>query len=314
MQRQIGELLKGNAGLAEAHYLSYLNNLRINEFCNTIHELYRYSDKHAFSDNDNDSYATEIGHSFRYAALNLAGVHCRFGHIDEATAALREAITMAQEANDNVCLQHALGLLCRLQQERGDDSSYLLERSATRARELNLAYLTSLGIQNYIKEKCLSGADPASEMSRLCSQILLNMNHSYSSSLGRSSSPVDSEAVCVVLCHLSKLHAEQGYYNAALDVINYMKKTYPSHSQYSKLWMMVEQQISFTRAIHHAKWTAAEQAVLNIVSIDEVEALYRKCIVLRMKGETSEAYKLLNEMLIHCQHRKKGYTAEHHTR
>ncbi|XP_077987048.1 anaphase-promoting complex subunit 5-like [Glandiceps talaboti] len=350
MQKQISELLRGNPGLAEAHYLSYLNNLRINEFCNTVHELYRYSDKHAFTDSSNTSYATEQGDSFRYAALNLAGLHCRFGHTDEAMAALKEAITMAQAANDSVCLQHALGWLCRLQQEKGEDLGYLLDRSVTRARELNLPYLASLGIQNYTKQKCLAGADPASmfsyflgsdamnslhnmpdlmctclamqsamwqmygqsEMSRLCSQMLLHMNNS--AELAKSSFPVDGEAVCIVLCHLATLHANQGYYNTALDTINYMKKTFLNHSQHAKLWMLVEQQIAFTRSVHHAKWSAAEQAVLNMMALDEIEALYRKCILLRMKGETCEAYKLLNKMLEDCQEKKKNYTAEHHVR
>ncbi|XP_070532734.1 anaphase-promoting complex subunit 5-like [Ptychodera flava] len=345
LNRQICQLLRGNPDLAEAHYLSYLNNLRINEFCNTIHELYRYSDKHAFSDN-----TEAVGHSFRYAALNLAGVHCRFGHMEEALAALKEAISMAQEANDSVCLQHAAGWLCRLQQEKGEDLGYLLDRSVTKARELSLPYLASLGIQNYTKQKCRAGADPASmfsyflgsdamnllhnmpdlmctclamqsamwqmygqsEMSRLCSQMLLHMNNS--SELAKSSFPVDIEAVCIVLCHLAKLHSDQGYYNAALDVINYMKKTFPSHSQHSKLWMLVEQQIAFTRSIHHAKWSAAEQAILNITALDEVEALYRKCQLLRLKGETSQAYKLLHSMLDDYHDRKKGYTAEHYAR
>ena len=46
--------------------------------------------------------------SLRYAALNLAALQCRFEHTELARASLAEAITLAQEASDHVCLQHAL--------------------------------------------------------------------------------------------------------------------------------------------------------------------------------------------------------------
>jgi len=44
----------------------------------------------------------------RYAALNLALLHQRFGHKRAAVAAAKEAISLAQLASDNVCLRHAL--------------------------------------------------------------------------------------------------------------------------------------------------------------------------------------------------------------
>lgn len=49
----------------------------------------------------------------RFAALNLGALHARFHHKEEAVLALKEAIMMAQEANDHVCLQHALSWLLR---------------------------------------------------------------------------------------------------------------------------------------------------------------------------------------------------------
>ena len=45
---------------------------------------------------------------YRYAALNLAMLHYKFGHYKEARAAVHESIRMAQDANDHICLQHAL--------------------------------------------------------------------------------------------------------------------------------------------------------------------------------------------------------------
>ena len=48
------------------------------------------------------------------AALNLASYHVRMNHKDEAMSAIKEAITMAQEASDHTCLQHVLSLLHRI--------------------------------------------------------------------------------------------------------------------------------------------------------------------------------------------------------
>lgn len=44
----------------------------------------------------------------RFAALNLALLHLKFGHKKAAIAAAREAISLAQLSNDIVCLQNAV--------------------------------------------------------------------------------------------------------------------------------------------------------------------------------------------------------------
>jgi anaphase-promoting complex subunit 5 len=45
--------------------------------------------------------------------LNLAALHASFGQVSEAKLALREAIMLAQVAEDHVCLQHVLSWLYR---------------------------------------------------------------------------------------------------------------------------------------------------------------------------------------------------------
>lgn len=69
------------------HYLSYLNNLRVSEYCSAIESLYHYFDRQqatfpnhhlATAKPKTDEEACSRG--FRYAALNLASLHYRFGH------------------------------------------------------------------------------------------------------------------------------------------------------------------------------------------------------------------------------------------
>ena len=65
-----------------------------------------------------------------------------FQHKSEAISALKEAIMMAQESNDHLCLQHALTWLFRVQPE---NQHLLMQRCISKCNALGLSYLTSLG-------------------------------------------------------------------------------------------------------------------------------------------------------------------------
>ena len=70
------------------HYLSYLNNLRIQEYCGAVESLHHYFDRQQMSAPPNatgsgskSKQEEEMLHrGFRYAALNMAALHNRFGH------------------------------------------------------------------------------------------------------------------------------------------------------------------------------------------------------------------------------------------
>lgn len=73
-------------------------------------------------------------------------------------AALKESIMMAQAANDNVCLQHALTWMYKLANQQ--DKKLLMEHSVTKSMELSLTYISSLGIEAYTQYAGLSGGNP----------------------------------------------------------------------------------------------------------------------------------------------------------
>ncbi|XP_073675898.1 anaphase-promoting complex subunit 5-like [Garra rufa] len=109
LQDELNNILKFNPDFAEAHYLSYLNSVRVQDIYISTHSLLHYFDRLILSGGEGKSNGDEgYGHSLRYAVLNLATLHCRFGHYQQADFALLEAIRIAQEANDHVCLQHCL--------------------------------------------------------------------------------------------------------------------------------------------------------------------------------------------------------------
>ena len=79
LQQKIVELLAGSPDLAEAHYLSFLNYLRVQEYCGAVDSLYHYFDRQNMT-NGSTSSEDVTSRGYRYAALNMAALQYRFGH------------------------------------------------------------------------------------------------------------------------------------------------------------------------------------------------------------------------------------------
>ena len=179
-------ILRDNPDLSQAHFLSYLNCLRVKDYCEAINNLRKcFSGTSALANKSQLDYMqsgslTNIEDSnrgYRYAALNIAALHARFNHKEEATAALREAIMMAQESNDHVCLQHALSWLYRIQPEA--ERLKLIERCISKSQELGLSYLQSLGEQALSLFTAIVGlSSPSVVMDILTRSDMLNCQHS----------------------------------------------------------------------------------------------------------------------------------------
>nr|XP_036869989.1 anaphase-promoting complex subunit 5 isoform X1 [Manis javanica] len=337
LQKELNNLLKFNPDFAEAHYLSYLNNLRVQDVFSSTHSLLHYFDRLILTGAESKSNGEEgYGRSLRYAALNLAALHCRFGHYQQAELALQEAIRIAQESNDHVCLQHCLSWLYVLGQKRSD-SYVLLEHSVKKAVHFGLPYLASLGIQSLVQQRAFAGKTANKLMDALKDSDLLHWKHSLSELIdisiaqktaiwrlyGRSTMALqqaqmllsmnslesvnagvqqnNTESFAVALCHLAELHAEQGCFSAASEVLKHLKERFPPNSQHAQLWMLCDQKIQFDRAMNDGKYHLADLLVTGITALNSIEGVYRKAIVLQAQNQMSEAHKLLQKLLIHCQ-------------
>ncbi|ESP01711.1 hypothetical protein LOTGIDRAFT_238189 [Lottia gigantea] len=334
LQEKILDILKSNKDLAEAHFLSYLNSLRVKEYCTAVHNLYHYYDRNSKLTGTESTSTSKDKEELtrRYAALNLAALHFRFGHHGEAMASLIEAIHIAQEANDNICLQHALSWLQRFGEQGVAAMSHLIEKSIAKSEDLALPYLTSLGVQVLARHNAFVFNKPAnvfqylqysdslncenflsgmvhisytqkaslwhifgkSELSTMCSLLVLSLDNLES---GISH---NTELSCIALCNLAQKHAERGQYQIATDLLNHAKLRFPVNSQYSHHWMNYEQQITFDKMLYNRKFNLAEQAVVNLRVVDEQEAKLRNALLLCERGETTSAYKQLNDLLEAC--------------
>ena len=107
LQKAVTSILRNHPNLAEAvspitncrvgwkwnahlfllqHYLSFLNNMRVREYCTATDSAYAYFDRRNLlvtslkSNSKNDSEGIRTSQMFRFAALNLATLHFQFGH------------------------------------------------------------------------------------------------------------------------------------------------------------------------------------------------------------------------------------------
>ncbi|XP_021113170.1 anaphase-promoting complex subunit 5 isoform X6 [Heterocephalus glaber] len=323
--------------LSQQHYLSYLNNLRVQDVFSSTHSLLHYFDRLILTGAESKSNGEEgYGRSLRYAALNLAALHCRFGHYQQAELALQEAIRIAQESNDHVCLQHCLSWLYVLGQKRSD-SYVLLEHSVKKAVHFGLPYLASLGIQSLVQQRAFAGKTANKLMDALKDSDLLHWKHSLSELIdisiaqktaiwrlyGRSTMALqqaqmllsmnslesvnsgvqqnNTESFAVALCHLAELHAEQGCFAAASEVLKHLKERFPPNSQHAQLWMLCDQKIQFDRAMNDGKFHLADSLVTGITALNSIEGVYRKAVVLQAQNQMSEAHKLLQKLLSYCE-------------
>ncbi|XP_014787767.1 anaphase-promoting complex subunit 5 [Octopus bimaculoides] len=333
LQERIRNLLKENPNLAEAHFLSYLNNIRVKEFCTASHNLYHYFDRYVLPSVDQSNvqqFKTKENiddSNRRYAALNLAALHFSFGHKEQAIAALREAIRMAQENNDHLCLQHALVWLHRLGDEGSAETAKLMKR------QISLPALALLNIQSLAKYNAFAKMKPANVIESMLSNNVLSSQfshgefacislaqiaalwHTYGKRencslisqlilhLDTSDAGIyrNEESVCIAMCNLARHHFDQGMIDVAMVIVEGAKERFPANTSYAHIWMATEQEMKFTLAVYSNKWSDAEMALVNLKAVCETEADIRCGILLKERGQVNQALTHMHQLLEKCE-------------
>ena len=170
-----------------------------------------------------------------------------------------------------------------------------------------MPYLTSLGIQAFAKHSAFCAVQPALVLEYLMKSDVLNCQHSLSEMMSTSLTQkaalwqfyghselcmlnaqmtlslnsqeaggvyCNSDAESVSLCHMARLHADQGLYDAAFDILKSASERFPTACRDSSLWMACDQRIRFTMALHRGRLSAAELAISNLASVNKLEATY----------------------------------------
>ncbi|GIX68288.1 anaphase-promoting complex subunit 5 [Caerostris extrusa] len=324
LQQKVRELVKGNPELFEVCFLGYLNCLRVKEYCGAKDNLYHHFDRNTYVPQEIKTLnlSEDLGRSSRYAALNIAIFHTLFGHKEEALAALNEAIMVAQEVNDNVCLQYSLAWLYQL---TSDHKEVLIERSIAKSAELGLWQLSSLGLQSLTKLKSSTPALPSSVFELLSKSDIQNCQHSMTDMLGsaislraglwgqygfseillymRTADPMRGgiyhigEGFCLALRNLALIFASKGLYDEAIGVLAVARDLFPTHSEHSHIWQIADLIIKFERALYQGKWLRALETQKGISIFDRDEGQLRKAQLLFHQGNLAEADTILKQLL-----------------
>lgn len=335
LQSKLSSMLEQHPDIAEAHFLSYLNNLRVKEYCTAVHNLFHYFDRNAQSAGDTVGTSTkkpEDEVSRRYAALNLAALQFNFGHRGEAKTALMEAIRMAQESNDHVCLQHALSWLNMLGDSEEGQVVNQMERSVEKSHELNLPYLTSLGVQALAKHSAFASVTPGSVFEYMMQSNVINCQNSMYNLMSISGTQraglwsyygnrecaslcaqlvlcldtedkgcyYNGESSCLALCLLARLHADKGDHSAANEILQHACGRFPPCSQYAHLWQACEQSLIFEKAILSGNFSEAEKAAHNLRVISSAEGRLQLARLLKERGEVTESLQILHKLKEEC--------------
>ncbi|KAK7099099.1 anaphase-promoting complex subunit 5-like [Littorina saxatilis] len=329
LQKKLSAMLEQHPDMAEAHFLSYLNNLRVKEYCTAVHNLYHYFDRNAqlTGEATGNSKRPEDEISRRYAALNLAALHFNFNHKREAKAALLEAIRMAQESNDHVCLQHALSWLNLLAYQEGD-AGMQMERSVSKSHDLSLSYLTSLGVQALARHNAFATAAPASVFDYMMKSNVINCQNSLYGMMSISAAQrsalwsyygnrecaamcaqtvlcldtqekgvfYNGESICIALCILARHHADRGDHSCATEILQHARQRFPPHTQHAHLWQACEQSLTFEHALLTGKWGDAERAAHNLRALKDSEGRLHLARLLGQRGEVTASLKLLHSL------------------
>ncbi|XP_012542546.1 anaphase-promoting complex subunit 5 [Monomorium pharaonis] len=313
LQTLVQDLLKSNPYNADAHYLSYLNCIRVNDFCGAIDSLYHCFDR--LAPLENRSTSEDRSRTFRYAALNLAVLHAQFNHKKVAQYALKEAVKLAQEAGDNVCLQLAHSWMSYLTSK--ENKGPLIERSVGKASLLGITHTTGLSLISHAHSYALEAKNPHQVFDILMKSDMLNCQHSMSDLMSitfgekaalwayygktemaslcaqllllhntgdKKQHMFNGPSTCQAIVTVANMLIEFGEYSLAEVVLTHAKERFPN-SPCNQIWMLSEQLHIFTQLLRQEKWSEAEAAARNISSLDQLESKLKLAEVCLAKGD-----------------------------
>ncbi|ALC44817.1 ida [Drosophila busckii] len=109
LQRKVQQIIQDLPLSTTAYFLGYMNHLRVRDYHNALAALHRALDRSPVRLMSQKGY--------QYFCINVAVLHATFGHREEALAALRESIMLAQEHDDDRSLKLANTWHCLLRDE-----------------------------------------------------------------------------------------------------------------------------------------------------------------------------------------------------
>ena len=328
--------------ISDIHYLNFLNYLRLSETERATTFLQLYFDFKVFQDEKKEENSEIEKHQvkfkrFRFCALNLGIMHCCYENYKESLISLKEAVRMAQETNDDKCLQHALFWLKIVEGENNKGKSKFTEfnenivcsienKDDTLEGETSqLKLINKLGMLRVFKDKVSGGKIlPSILISKVC-QILCTMPslmdaaglalsaficfygfNCVSSSLcqfpllttiNENICSLSDENFVLSLCQLAHHHFVQGYFSEAKSIIGFASTQISLYNRNQKMIEFCSLQIDFHQNIYERNMGSIAEIVKKISFIDSLEGQYMTVVVDILNGSFGKAFKDINLLL-----------------
>lgn len=332
LQKIIKQIVNDLPEYPDVHFLSFLNCLRVKEFCGAQDSLYNCFDRSIFAGQNNTLSLClsncDRNKNFRFAALNRAAMHAHFGHNEVALESVSEALVMAQEAGDSACLSHVVGWAARAG-GRGRRAAIL----ARTPRSPRAASAAATAAQLLAQHMAVNGAQPSDVFSLITKGDAINYMHSMSdlmmASLANTAAlwalygKTEMASInCQLLLNLNTkssngVHAEgsseatwqwsaasgaaaAGTAAAAMWRGEVVAGSLVLSAHPAAVVAGASHQAHATLALHARKWEEADQSIKQLASFDRWESQFLRAEMYFLKGEPTESLETLKDILDYC--------------
>nr|AAM51081.1 SD16707p [Drosophila melanogaster] len=318
LQKKVQEIIHDLPLTTTPYFLGYMNQLRVRDYYNALSALHRALDRSPVR-----LMSQEKG--YQYFCVNLAVLHATFGHRDEALAALRESIMLAQEHGDKRSLNLANTWYCLLRDELPLSA---VQKSVQDANEVDGSLLQNytLALHFAVKLGTVAGyqplrlfdllqhsdnltnrnnfADHASEalalrsavwsaygrheLAALYSQVLLTGRDRFGSGSAGLGSALASFALWLQL---------QGEPQLSKVLLHHAKQRFPRLPS-AEGWMISQCHVVIQAGIYQCRWHDALKACDQLYLIDPSDSLFQRASIYVAKREFFNARRLLDKLAV----------------
>ncbi|XP_026328137.1 anaphase-promoting complex subunit 5 isoform X2 [Hyposmocoma kahamanoa] len=336
LQKTIIQIINDIPDYPDVHFLSFLNCIRMKEFCGAQDSLYNCFDRTVFSVAGNSVANSDRNKNFRYAALNRAAMHTQFEHREMAMEGVREALATAQEAGDTACLAHAaawgalaggrarraalLTKMPRAPRPAAAAAQLLAQHAAVNGAKpsdvfqiinkgdsINYMHsLTDLTMGSLANTAALWSLYGKTEMASVSCQLLLNLNTKCNVGVGMSSpgnagtgSPAGGTNGVWHWTEANATAAAGMFCVAAWRGEQALAASLAAHLHTPRLHTVVTRHQA-ALALLAGKWEEADQSIRQLASFDRWESQLLKAEMYFLKGDATDALAALHDVLDYC--------------
>ncbi|XP_004929282.3 anaphase-promoting complex subunit 5 isoform X2 [Bombyx mori] len=316
LQKMIMQIINDLPDYSDIHFLSFLNCLRMKEFCGAQDSLYNCFDRTVFSLPGNNI-CTDRNKHFRYAALNRAAMHTHFGHKELAMESVRESVSRAQEAGDSACVG-AAGAWGALAGGRAPRAALL----AHAPRSPRAPRLLASAAQLLAQHAALNAAKPADVFQIITRGDTINYLHSMTdltvaglantAALWALYGFTEMASVnCQLLLNLNAKCSVVSEAAGALGVAAWrgaggLCAALAAHFPCPATAALAAR-VCAHRALLAGKWEEADEGIRQLASSDRWESQLLKAEMYFLKGDAMEALDSLQDVLDFCKTEDDSY-------